>query len=381
MNTGIWTGAICAVVVGLPVAAGAQETLSFADGRWELPATGATVERVDGREALAIENGFAYRRDVRLQDGTIELDVQVTRRRSFVYLAFRMADDRAYEEFYLRPHKSGLPDAVQYAPVYQGHSAWQLYHGPGATAAVDFEPGAWTRVRLVAQGRRAALFIGDGAQPALVVPRLGHDPRAGYLALRAFVPPGTAGAGPAARFANVSVRAGAPAFDFPAGPEPPAAAGVVRAWEVSRAFPPAKDPNVSSLPAADVLGEFRRLDALPTGLLELHRLLPLPEGSRAAASVARMRVKAASAGPRAFDLGFSDRVTVFLNGRPLFGGEASYSFDAPRREGVIGYDQARLWLPLAAGDNEVAVLVADAFGGWGLMARFPDAAGLEISPR
>jgi hypothetical protein len=241
MNTGLWTAALCAAMVGLSVAAGAQETLSFSDGRWELPAKGATVERVDGREALSMENGFAYRRDVRLQDGTVEFDLQVTRHRSFVYLAFRMANDREYEEFYLRPHKSGLPDAVQYAPVYQGHSAWQLYHGPGGTAAVDFEPGAWTRVRLVVQGRRAALFVGDSAQPALVVPRLGHEPRAGYLALRAFAPPGAGGGGPAARYANVTVRAGAPAFDFPPAADAPAAVGVVRAWEVSRAFPPAKD--------------------------------------------------------------------------------------------------------------------------------------------
>ena len=94
-----------------------------------------------------------------------------------------------------------------------------------------------------------------------------------------------------------------------------------------------------------------------------------------------MRVKAASAGVRAFDLGFSDRVTVFLNGRPTFSGEASYSFDNPRRDGVIGYDQARLWLPLSEGENELAFLVSDGFGGWGLMGRFADPTGLEVAPR
>ena len=47
----------------------------------------------------------------------------------------------------------------------------------------------------------------------------------------------------------------------------------------------------------------------------------------------------------------------------------------------IGYDQARLYLPLQAGDNELVVVVADGFGGMGLMARFPDATGLEIDAR
>lgn len=95
--------------------------------------------------------GRATRRDVRLQDGTIDVDVMVTNRRSFVYVGFRMATDEHHEEFYLRPHKSNLPDAVQYAPVFQGRSAWQLYHGPSGTAATGLVPNVWTRVRV---GRR-----------------------------------------------------------------------------------------------------------------------------------------------------------------------------------------------------------------------------------
>jgi hypothetical protein len=45
------------------------------------------------------------------------------------------------------------------------------------------------------------------------------------------------------------------------------------------------------------------------------------------------------AAPRnvAFDLGFSDVATVFVNGLQVFRGDASYSFDRPRREG-IGFD-------------------------------------------
>src|SRR6185503_11019727 len=166
----------------------------------------AAAERFEGRDTVRIDTGWAVRPDAALQDGTIDFDVRLTRRRSFVYVAFRMAGERELEEMYLRPHKSSLPDAVQYAPVYQGQSAWQLYHGPGGTAAVPFEPGAWTHVRVVLSGRRAALFVGDMAQPVLAVPRLGHEPRAGGIALRSFVPAGTAGTEHAARFASVVVR-------------------------------------------------------------------------------------------------------------------------------------------------------------------------------
>ena len=71
----------------------------------------------------------------------------------------------------------------------------------------------------------------------------------------------------------------------------------------------------------------------------------------------------------------------FVNGTPLFRGEASYSFDRPRREGLIGFDQARLYLPLKADDNELAVIVTDSFGGWGLMGRFVDEKGATVTIR
>jgi hypothetical protein len=354
------------------------QPLPLTDGGWELKGPSVKLERYDSRDVLSVENGFAYRRDVRLQDGTVDFDVQVTRRRSFVYLMFRMADDREYEDLYLRPHKSSLPDAIQYAPVYQGASAWQLYHGPGATAAVTFEPGSWTHVRLVLQGQKAALFVGDLAKPALVIPRLARPAAPGYLALRGFAPPG-AGSGPIARFANVSIQPGAAPFDFPASTRD-AAAGSVRAWSVSRAFAVPKDVAVPTLPAPDVLGPFQTIEALPSGLVELHRYVKLPaDDSREAAAVARVRVKAASAGIRRLDLGFSDVATVFLNGRPLFRSDAHYSFDNPRQEGLIHYGQATVFLPLEPGDNDLAILVSDDFGGWGLMGRFPDSTGLEVT--
>jgi hypothetical protein len=157
---------------------------------------------------------------------------------------------------------------------------------------------------------------------------------------------------------------------------------------VSRSFPvPADVP--AALPRSDVTGTYSRVDAEASGLVELHRHVKLPEtGGGAAAGprprsavVARVNVTAPRPALHAFDLGFSDEATVFLNGRPLFRADQSYSFDAPRREGLVGYDQARLWLPLEAGDNELAVLVSDGFGGWAVMGRFVEPADLRIEPR
>jgi len=346
----------------------APRALSFAEPGWDL--RGASIARHDGRDVMQMETGFGFRRDVRLEDGTIEFDVQMTDRRSFAYLYFRAESDGEREEIYLRPHKSNLPDAVQYAPVWQGRSAWQLYHGAGATAAAGFEPGAWTHVRLVVQDRSAAVFIGDMTTPAMVVPRLARDPRAGYIALGGFLPRGVPGSGPIARFSNVVVTSGHVPFDFAearaeAGSVKPAP-GTIARWSVSEAFA-APTGDVRTLPPAT---GFRMIDAESSGLVPLHRHITVPAGGAPAAAVARVTLQAPADGTYAFDLGFSDIATVFVNGAPIFRGDASYSFDRPRRDGLIGFDQARLYLPLREGANELAIVVSDSFGGWGIMARF-----------
>ena len=365
----------------------AQERQLPFDSGWTLDKEGAAIATADGRQVLAVETGFAHRRDVKMMDGTIDFDVQLTRRRSFVYINFRVVAEGEHEEFYLRPHKSQLPDAVQYAPAWQGASAWQLHHGPGGTAAVGFEPGEWTHVRVVLQGRNAALFVKDMSAPALLVPKLAREPQAGHIALGGFLPANVAGEGPIARFANVVVRPDV-AFDFnaaldtmteaPRAATPPSAT-IIRAWSVSRAFVP-KDTVVPSLPGSDMTGPLTRLETEPDGLLELHRHVKLPQPeSRITAALARVTLHATKAGTYALDLGFSDTATVFVNGVPLFRGDDSYSFDRPRRDGLIGYEQARIYLPLRAGRNELAIVVSDSFGGWGIMGRLTAGAGLTVT--
>ena len=380
---------ILCLVLGLllQTPAGARP-LPFADKAWDLPPDGVATGSVDGRDTLDVRSGYAFRRDVRLEDGTIEFDVKLTDARSFVYLYFRAESDGEHEEIYLRPHKSNLPDALQYAPVWQESSAWQLYHGAGGTAAVGFEAGAWTRVRLVVQGRSAALFINDMTRPAMLVPRMAREPRAGYIALGGFLPANVPIDGPIARFSNVVVQPGHVPFDFAAALAADGApatavtdAGVIREWSVSKAFVPVDAPGTPALPPASALGTFQTLTAEPGGLLPLDRHVRRAEGQRAAAAVARVTVRAAAAGTYTFDLGFSDVATVFLNGAPVFKGDGRYSFDRPRREGLIGFDNARLYLPLRAGDNELAIVITDTFGGWGLMGRFSGTNGLAVSAR
>jgi hypothetical protein len=339
------------------------QSLDFEAG-WEVRGQGAKVEPYLGKSALRLSTGNAYRRDVLVQDGTLELDVATTGARSFFYVQFRMESDGEYEEFYLRPHKTGLGDALQYNPVYRGESNWQLYHGEGGTASADIPRNEWVHLKIVLRGERAAFFVGNVKEPQLVVQRLARPAAPGYLALRSFVPGG--GSEPVTSFANVVVRPDAADFVFPEpAKEPAPPPGIVREWQVSEPFVTPDGP-ITTLPP---VSGWKKLETEPSGLLVLLRHVARPEGGERATVLAKQTFTATTAATVPFHLGYSDEVTVFLNGEPLFTADDSYSFDRPRREGLIGLDQATLYLPLRAGENDLVLAVTDVFGGWGVMGR------------
>jgi len=234
----------------------------------------------------------------------------------------------------------------------------------------------------VVKGQQAAVFVGETDEPQMVVPRLARVAGSGHLALRAMLPGGKPDGVYTTSFANLVVRPGDVASSSlnPAPAEPPPA-GIVTHWSLSPAYAPPEGAQ-RELPT-DLMesGSWKVVEAEPSGLLPLLRDVPVPEGSRRPGVLARIVVRAAEAGTRRFDFGYSDQVSVFLNGTLLFSGDNGYSFNFPRRQGLITLDQNALYLPLHAGENELVLAVAEVFGGWGLMGRFEDPTGLEVSAR
>ena len=346
------------------------------DRGWEISGD-VRVEPHLGRPAIRFRTGRAIRRDVAFENGTIDAQMAVSGRRSFGYVQFRIQKDDEYEEFYLRPHKSELPDALQYAPVFRGESYWQFFHGPGGTAPVELPRDRWIPVRVVVEGSRAALFVGDLTTPRLVVPRLARDTVKGVFALNGFLPAGAAPEGEyPVSYSEIVVRPGFVAYDFSKRP-PPAAAppGSISRWSVSPSFEPPPGP-LRALPKP--AGEWGRLDADPAGRVLLFRDRARLKPRQRVAVLSRVTLQAASDGERRLNVGFSDEVTVFLDGRPLFSGDAIYRFDNPRQEGLITLSQATVYLPLRKGPNELVLAVADVFGGWGFAAQL-DGEGVSVA--
>lgn len=88
---------------------------------------------------------------------------------------------------------------------------------------------------------------------------------------------------------------------------------------------------------------------------------------------ARTVLRAERVGLRKLSLGYSDRVTVFLNGKPVFTGNSAYRSRDAGFLGIVGLENDALYLELEEGDNELLLAVADRLGGWGFIAQVVDA--------
>jgi hypothetical protein len=183
------------------------QDVPFASGRWS-----SAAARTLGTVA-----------DVELLDGVIELELSVERGRSFHGVIWRVQDDENFESFFVRPHQVGNPDAIQYTPVFNGVSSWQLYHGPGFGAPIAFPIGEAFRIRVAFAGERAEVFVGEPDEPALAIGELKRPAAAGRVGVLAGGPGLHLHRFPHDASGDVAFRAAAP---------PPAARldGIVPVW-------------------------------------------------------------------------------------------------------------------------------------------------------
>jgi hypothetical protein len=71
-------------------------------------------------------------------------------------------------------------------------------------------------------------------------------------------------------------------------------------------------------------------------------------------------------------LGYSDEVSVFLNGRILYRGRSAQSFRDPGFLGIVSPEDDAIYLPLRKGSNELLLALGELGGGWGFVARLGD---------
>ena len=356
---------VFALLVLVPMMLSGQEPARVpadqAGGEWLVEGAGRSGDvKIDtflGRRSLWLRNSTqAIRAGARLIDGTIEFDVAPMDHGDFVAIVFRRESLRNHENIYLRPRSSGEFMAVQYAPRMNGSSTWQLY--PEYTARTEWPRNQWTHVRIEVSGSRLEIFVANGATPVVSVPRLRHgSTEAADVAFWARV--NDKPAEWAAALSNIQIRpASSPAPRTPALAAP---AEYVSRWEV--AGPVKAVRAAGSLPSGL---DWKPVVAEESGLVNLNAVFAAQPPQGPFTAYARTFIDASAARRMLAGIGYSDDVTVLVNGEPIYSGINGWNARTPDFISFVNADFERVWLPLKAGRNEIVLAVTDnQIFGWG----------------
>ena len=97
---------------------------------------------------------------------------------------------------------------------------------------------------------------------------------------------------------------------------------------------------------------------------------------------ARTTIVADRAEVKRLAIGYSDDVSVFLNGKILYRGRSAQSFRDPGFLGIVNPENDAVYLPLKKGKNELMLALSELGGGWGFICRLePLAASTSASAR
>jgi hypothetical protein len=364
-----------------------SQTLSVpADSpRWDLQGQAKVTEYL-GRKCLFLDGGAAVLKGFEMRDGVLDVDVATPATRGFFGFDFRIdAAGANYEEVYLRQHKSGLPDAMQYTPVLSTGRNWQIYNGPGFTGAVDIPKNVWFHLRLEVSGAQAKLYVinkdklaTDDAQPALVIDDLKSGVQKGQVAL--YVLTG------ATYYSNFEIRTTPDApWERHIPSMPP---NTLTRWSLSPSYDALARNLERPIPSSESDAiHWQDVEAEPPGFVVLYRYREAPHprvsfqgdfskrlepqpGMKVV--YARTSVDSDRDQVKKLYIGYSDDVSVFLNGQILYRGRSAQGFRDPGFLGIVNPENDAVYLPLKKGSNELMLAVSELGGGWGFICRLVD---------
>ncbi len=209
-----------------------SESVEFDGQTWRIAAKNAEVTQHLGRQVLALIGGRLWADDIGFEDGVISFDAAYDEQLIFIGAGWRAASDKHFEEMYFRGHLNNKPDALQYTPVENGISAWQIFSDGNGIAPISQKYDGWNKVKIVVVGDRADIYF-NSAKPVLHIPNLKTSLLKGRVSLRS----SGRNAGPT-YFSNIAIHPLQAGEGIVGQPKPSAKppTGVISSWEVSPPF-------------------------------------------------------------------------------------------------------------------------------------------------
>ena len=315
-----------------------------------------SFETFDGRQTMVLD-GKARANDIVFSNGVLEMDIYANQSRSFAGFMFRKQDQN-FEEIYMRMHKSRQVDAVQYTPTYHGESNWQLY--PEHQAQVTFADHGWNHLRVEVENLTASIFI--NGEKVMQVARLKSGNLIGEIGVWALF---------GNRFSNVKITITEDAVAKEPYPIVSPSQGIIAEWELTEAQPYVEgEITFKDFEKAKTITAYTE----KSGMLPISKYLAKPtsgnfESNQEAYTVASTTIEVNDDQTKLFSFDFSDKIIVFLNGKPIFYGNNAFRSKNNQFQGHLGLGANMLPIELKNGANTLHCVVIDKANGWGLMGK------------
>jgi len=362
-KTDLWIPAL--LILGLALTGfsreSPKETIAFDATHWNLN-PGANITEFGGRKALA---GIGYLKNVEFLNGTVEVDLFSTGEINFGGFIFRVQSIEEYEWCWLRMHKTNglIQDGVQYAPVFNGQGCWQLNGGKGGIAPVDCPKNEWVHLKLEILNESAKLYVKDMTTPVLVMDRLQLGLKKGSIGVSSLYPKNL-------YFSNFSYQLNSEPVS-PA-PEEPIPSNILTDWRLSPSYKVKDFEAIVSYPEAQMaeMKDWIVPEVDSTGLVNISRYF-VHHGQQPDCAILKTTLHWEQDRLVKMNFGYSDAAAIFLNQQPVFWGNSAYRSRNLAYGGWISYNDA-VFLNLKKGHNELVVVVAEVFGGWGFQAKIEE---------
>lgn len=265
----------------------------------------------------------------------------------YVGCSFHLADVDNHETIYLAPHAGGKPEAIQYDPVINGSTTWQIFGDADGLAEAPLQREHWHLLRIDVWADIARVYVDDEGSPRATFP-LRSGLREGRVGLWGYNP---------SYVADYEVRPLEAAPPPPPEPKVTAPPGTVREWLVARYDRP-----------SGTFTELRPAATEHNGTLCLNRLYRAePEARAFAACEIEMPPEAQQA---VLEVSYSDRARVWLNILLIHEGEWRWD-PVAGTDGRVRPGHVKIPIPARPGRQLLLLEVTalESGFGWGLTAR------------
>jgi hypothetical protein len=332
------------------------ESIVLNDSNWETYKGTATFETFQNKETLVL-NGKTILKNKDFSNGTIEVDVYANEKRSFAGIIFRK-QQQTMEDVYMRLHKSSQADAVQYTPIYNDESNWQLYREYQAN--ITFKNKGWNTLRIEINNSSATVYVNN--EKALTIDDLKTTHATGEIGLFSLF---------TNRFSNFRVTnkdaVSASKIDEQINIDPT----IISQWNITKAFPYSGD----KLNFTDFSKEaYNTVTTEKSGLLPFSKYIEKPsagnfEKNKEVYAVATTSIESNNNEVTLFSFDYSDKIIVYLNGKAIFKGNNAFRSKGIQYQGHIDMNANKLYLNLKKGKNTLHCVVIDKANGWGLIGK------------